>query len=101
MKKPYQVLFKDKVIKGMYHYLIKEKDTYYMLCDLGEETIKKVLPQDKKEATSSFHYFNMLFCAAYDTYGLDYYNSFVEEYLEAKIVKRLSDEEVNSYIQQS
>ena len=101
MKKPYRVLFKDKVIKGMYHYLIKEKESYYMLCELGDETIKKVLPQDKKEATSSFHYFNMLFCAAYDTYGLDYYKNFIQEYLQSKIVRRLTDKEVNSYIRQS
>lgn len=100
MKKPYRVLFKDKVIKGMYHYLIQEGDNYYMLCDLGDEKVKKQLPQNKKEATTSFHYFNMLFCGAFDTYGLQYYKNFIEEYLDAKIVRHLSEEETKSFINQ-
>lgn len=97
MNTTYQTLFKDTVIDGIYHYLIVEDNTYYMMIDLSGDIIKKPLPLDKKEAEQAFHYFNMLYCAFFDTDGLDAYKNAVQDYEKASIVRRLSPEELEQF----
>jgi hypothetical protein len=87
------ILFRDVVTKGIYHRFQKRNKRYFMLIDIEDETIVKSLGTDLQSAQSSFSYFNMLFCATYDTDGKDEYLKFVDEYLGATLIRRLSKEE--------
>ena len=92
-----KILFKDTVIEGIYHEFIKEDTSYYMSIDVYGTVIKKELGEDKKSASQSFHFFNMIFCGYYDTHGFDAYLDAADDYLEAKITRRLSQEEIKQY----
>lgn len=97
MKKKYQTLFKDTVIKGIYHEFVFEDNAYFMNIDVYSTIIKKELGSDKKSASQSFHFFNMIFCGYYDSHGFDAYLDAVDNYLEAKVTRRLSQKEIQQY----
>ena len=97
MKKTSQTLFKDTVIKGIYHVFVFENNAYFMNIDVYGTIIKKALGTDKKSASQSFHFFNMIFCGYYDTHGFDAYLDAVDKYLEANVTRRLSQEEIKQY----
>jgi len=96
MKKTYKTLFKDTVTKGIYHYFILEDFMYYMLIDFNGHHIRKKLSHDLKDSEGSFHYFNMLYCAYFDTDGYDAYIKVIQDYEDARIIRQLDKDEIEA-----
>jgi hypothetical protein len=92
----YKTLFKDTVTKDIYHYFILEDFIYYMLIDLNGHHIRKKLSHDLKESEGSFHYFNMLYCAYFDTDGYDAYIKVIQDYEDARIIRQLDKDEIEA-----